>query len=303
MNLIVGVDPGATVGIAMIDLDGNVVKLFSQKELSQNGVIRFIEESGKPLVIASDVTSLPSSISKIARAFDAATFSPKDNILQSEKIEMTKNFDIKNDHERDALVAALLAYNYFYVKINKARKIAKKRQEDIIAASFHENRLNKVLRDVTKIPKEKKIKKKSQPKEKKTDETLKKKVDFLQEYNIKLKDENKKMKKKTERLENKIKNKRWKPVDKSKRIKKLQERIKIKDKEVRKSEEEVKSLKELLSKIPEGEYTIMGKKTFDNDYYESVKDLGRTVIAKLKKKEGRKISEKELEDIIKEHRG
>jgi len=59
---IVGIDPGTTVGVAMLDLDGNTVDVFSAKNYSVSDTIRRIISRGKPLVVASDVTPTPSMV-------------------------------------------------------------------------------------------------------------------------------------------------------------------------------------------------------------------------------------------------
>lgn len=107
---IVGIDPGTTVGIAILSLDGDLLFLKSFRGISPGEVIRLIAEYGKPVVIASDVSPIPGSVEKIRRSFNAVPASPGIEVSAEEKISLGKIFGYSNDHERDALTAALLTY-------------------------------------------------------------------------------------------------------------------------------------------------------------------------------------------------
>ena len=52
---IVGIDPGTTVGIAILSLDGELLYLKSFRGIAPDEVVKLIAEYGKPAVIASDV--------------------------------------------------------------------------------------------------------------------------------------------------------------------------------------------------------------------------------------------------------
>jgi predicted RNase H-like nuclease (RuvC/YqgF family) len=64
-------------------------------------------------VIASDVTPMPGSVEKIRRSFNAVPASPGIEVSAEEKIALGKTFGYSNDHERDALTAALLTYRSY----------------------------------------------------------------------------------------------------------------------------------------------------------------------------------------------
>ncbi len=51
----VGIDPGTTIGEAMIDLEGKPIEVFSSKNYSLSDAIEKIIACGKPLIVASDV--------------------------------------------------------------------------------------------------------------------------------------------------------------------------------------------------------------------------------------------------------
>ncbi|MGZ7095706.1 MAG: DUF460 domain-containing protein, partial [Methanobacterium sp.] len=53
--IIVGFDPGLTVGIAILDLNGNVISSKSFKEISRSEIIKHIISYGKAVLVATDV--------------------------------------------------------------------------------------------------------------------------------------------------------------------------------------------------------------------------------------------------------
>ncbi len=124
---IVGIDPGTTVGIAILSLDGDLLYLKSFRGIAPDEVVKLIAEYGKPAVIASDVTPMPVSVEKIRRSFNAVPASPGIEISAEEKIALGKAFGYSNDHERDALTAALLTYKSYK---NIFTRIEKKAQVD-----------------------------------------------------------------------------------------------------------------------------------------------------------------------------
>ena len=52
---IVGIDPGTTVGIAILSLDGELLLSESIRGISHDEVVRMIAEYGKPAIVATDV--------------------------------------------------------------------------------------------------------------------------------------------------------------------------------------------------------------------------------------------------------
>jgi uncharacterized protein len=111
--LIVGIDPGTTTAVAALDLDGNLLHLASSRQMNMAGVIESLYKVGKPLIIATDVQEMPYSVEKIRRAFSAIAFVPKQDVSVDTKVELTSPFPYANDHERDALSAALDAYRQY----------------------------------------------------------------------------------------------------------------------------------------------------------------------------------------------
>ena len=108
--LIVGIDPGTTTAFAALDLDGNLLHLQSSRQMTMSDVIETLCKVGKPLIVASDVEEMPYTVEKIRRAFSAIAFTPNQDTSVETKVELTAPFPYANDHERDALSAALDAY-------------------------------------------------------------------------------------------------------------------------------------------------------------------------------------------------
>ena len=120
--LIVGIDPGTTTAVAALDLDGNLLHLASSRQMNMADVIESLYKVGKPLIIATDVQEMPYSVEKIRRAFSAIAFVPKQDVSVDTKVEMTAPFEYANDHERDALSAALDAYRQYRHKFQNLIK-------------------------------------------------------------------------------------------------------------------------------------------------------------------------------------
>ncbi|MDD1686970.1 DUF460 domain-containing protein [Methanoregula sp.] len=120
--LIVGIDPGTTTGIAALDLDGNILHLASSRQMNMSDVIESLYKVGKPLVIASDVEPMPFTVEKIRRAFAAVAFTPKQDTSVETKMDLTEPFEYANDHERDALSAALDAYRHYRQRFQSLMK-------------------------------------------------------------------------------------------------------------------------------------------------------------------------------------
>lgn len=113
--IIVGVDPGINVGIAILDLRGKILNLNSKREAKKSDLIKHILKFGWPVVIASDVNPMPRSIEKLASAFGSKIFYPKTSLSNAEKMKIINDYkyEIGNAHQKDALAAALKAYKKY----------------------------------------------------------------------------------------------------------------------------------------------------------------------------------------------
>jgi len=121
--IIVGIDPGTTTAIAVLTLDGELRMLHSSRTISIPQVIEMIADQGRPLVIASDVFPTPNAVEKIRRAFNAVSSSPFEVLSAQSKIEFATPYGYSNNHERDAIAAAV---SFFRKNKNKLEQIRKK---------------------------------------------------------------------------------------------------------------------------------------------------------------------------------
>jgi predicted RNase H-like nuclease (RuvC/YqgF family) len=120
--VIVGIDPGTTTATAALDLDGNLLHLQSSRQMSLSDVTESLYKVGKPLIIASDVHEMPFSVEKIRRAFKAVAYTPRQDVSVETKLELTSPYPYGNDHERDALSAALDAFRSYKNKFQSILK-------------------------------------------------------------------------------------------------------------------------------------------------------------------------------------
>jgi predicted RNase H-like nuclease (RuvC/YqgF family) len=110
-HVLVGIDPGTTTAVAVTDLDGTVLDVFSTRTADTAEVIEWIIERGRPVVVAADVEPMPETVEKIRRSFDAAGWIPNSDLPVDEKLHRTRDHEYDNDHERDAMAAALHAFD------------------------------------------------------------------------------------------------------------------------------------------------------------------------------------------------
>ncbi|MBW2989564.1 DUF460 domain-containing protein [Candidatus Woesearchaeota archaeon] len=119
--LIVGIDPGTTLGYAMIDLQKNLVSIGSEKNLDIGALISLLIGLGRPLVIAGDKQNSPNLINKLAVKLGARAISPDYDLKVDEKRAIAGPFSAGNQHEIDALASALFAFRKISPTLKKIR--------------------------------------------------------------------------------------------------------------------------------------------------------------------------------------
>ena len=110
-RVVVGIDPGTTTAAAVVGLDGAVLDVLSTRTADTAAVIEWLIERGRPILVAADVTPMPETVEKIRRSFDAAAWTPDRDLPVDVKKHRTREVAYDNDHERDAIAAALGAYD------------------------------------------------------------------------------------------------------------------------------------------------------------------------------------------------
>ena len=108
-QLIVGLDPGTTVGYAILDLSGNVMAIGSRKHMTHAEIINILIDHGKPIILASDKKKTPDLNEKIASNLGARVIVPDHDLTGMEKKDFTAGYDYNDDHQKDALAAARYA--------------------------------------------------------------------------------------------------------------------------------------------------------------------------------------------------
>ena len=127
-RLIVGIDPGLTVGLSILDLRGRIVKIASFREVSRGQIIREITRYGKPTIICCDVYPYPSYVEKITATLSARIYAPKSVMTVAEKNEISRTLalqqgiSVKNAHQRDSLAAAYSGYKKYRSEFDKIDK-------------------------------------------------------------------------------------------------------------------------------------------------------------------------------------
>ena len=127
--IIAGVDPGITVGYAIIDLNGKVVKVGSLREGSEEDVIRIISCFGTPSLVAGDTAPPAGFVSKIAARFNVRLFHPRKSMTIEEKRHIAK--EILNPHMRDACAAAIKAYRKYANRLRQIEKMKRKNSDEL----------------------------------------------------------------------------------------------------------------------------------------------------------------------------
>jgi len=130
---IVGVDPGTTLGYAVIDLEGNIIELNASKLLNLSKLISIVTEIGLPLIIATDKANVPGFILKLSANLGTRIWHPKKDLLISEKRAITRGCQYKSDHERDSLAAAFFAYKQIRSLLTKIDNYIIEHEKDSIA--------------------------------------------------------------------------------------------------------------------------------------------------------------------------
>lgn len=128
-GLIVGIDPGPNTGIAILNFAGKILLVDSMRSAARGDIIRLITTYGDPTLVAADVTPPPNFVVKISKMLNTGLYYPERLLSADEKSQIVNDFTnsigtrIKGSHKRDALSAAIKAYQKFsevFDRINRA---------------------------------------------------------------------------------------------------------------------------------------------------------------------------------------
>jgi len=246
--LIVGVDPGSTSAVAMINFEGELVALESGKNFPPSDMITEIVEIGKAIVVTSDKAETPSKVEKLSNSVGAHTFELEKDLSQDRKRELGEG---ENSHERDASAAAIYAYKHLRDNIKKIKRISK--EEDIeleeLAKRYFEP--GKELLPEEENEKEENAQKQRNPFREKAEkleekvETLEQRIEELEEK-VQLKEQ---QRREMQSKYDKLKAGKTEEAIEDDEIKKREEKIGLKDEKITKLEEKLKN-----SRIREKQY-------------------------------------------------
>ena len=136
--LILGIDPGTTLGYAILDINGAILDVGSSKLFSKKSLIDQIIGFGKPVVIGCDKSAVPKYVEKISNSLGTRLISPKEDLLILDKRGITNEFNFRNDHERDALASALFAFRELRPLLTKIDNVLEKTNQSYISNAVKE---------------------------------------------------------------------------------------------------------------------------------------------------------------------
>lgn len=158
--VILGIDPGMSVGIAVLDLDGNPLLVHSFKNPDRESIIEKVLELGKPIIVAVDVAKPPDYAKKIATILNAQLYSPEEDMNVDEKQKLVREYESRygietpDTHSRDALASALKALKYIKPKIeeieSKIKGIIGVSRDEILVEVLKGKALSEVLENIFK---------------------------------------------------------------------------------------------------------------------------------------------------------
>ena len=181
-RLIVGVDPGVTVGLAVLSLDGQPILIESRRGWSLSEIVKVISELGEPTIISSDVSPASEILEQLSHKLNAVLFVPLISMGADEKRQIAKDYadlyglKLKNAHEADALAAAVKAYKHYERKFEhiEARlrsmslKVSAEDVKDLVVRGYSMKRAIQHLQGIDKyaapvvvkrpVPREEKLK-------------------------------------------------------------------------------------------------------------------------------------------------
>ena len=153
--VIIGFDPGLTSAFAVVSLNGDVLKVKSDKELTFPTIKEEVIKLGRPVLLAIDKSSIGSSAERLASSFGCKIWKPESDMLVEDKDDITTEKDTSNDHERDALASALGAYNEYEVLFRKIDSILTTRDllsfSDDVKAMIIEKRASNINEAIDRI--------------------------------------------------------------------------------------------------------------------------------------------------------
>ncbi|MBN2102024.1 MAG: DUF460 domain-containing protein [Candidatus Aenigmarchaeota archaeon] len=125
--LIAGIDVGLHTGVALLDLDGEIIFLESVYSPTMSYITNTISKHGNVISISTDREKTPAKARKIASALGTSILAPMKNMTNKKKRILIESFTrqekLKLDsHQKAALASAIFAYRNYTPRLKKLRE-------------------------------------------------------------------------------------------------------------------------------------------------------------------------------------
>ncbi len=131
--LIIGVDPGISTGLAILDIDGIPLEITSGRGLDRSDIVSHVLSHGTPVIVATDVNPVPETVKRLASMFNAELYVPSQSLSSDEKRQIVQEYvskypwiSVEDNHQRDALAAAVRAYRSIESKLRQVESYVSK---------------------------------------------------------------------------------------------------------------------------------------------------------------------------------
>ena len=131
--LIVGVDPGISTGLAILDIDGAPLEIISGRGLDRSDIVSHVLAHGTPIIVATDVNPVPETVKRLAAMFNAELYVPSQSLSSDEKRQIVQEYiskyhwiAVEDNHQRDALAAAVRAFRSIESKLRQVESYVSK---------------------------------------------------------------------------------------------------------------------------------------------------------------------------------
>jgi hypothetical protein len=174
-SLIVGIDPGTNLGLAVIDDNGNIIDKLSGKNIQNEDIVKYISDLKYVVLIATDKKEIPKTILDIASKLNVGVYSPKEDISLETKSKYYKDENLKNifenNHEFDAYISAIEALKKLKEIFKKAKRFSESQEEyiKILKYTLRNRKVEVVSAKNNLREKEKEIKEEKKRKKRKSD--------------------------------------------------------------------------------------------------------------------------------------
>ncbi len=132
--LVVGIDPGTTLGYAVLDTYGNLIAIRSGRTYSLPILLKELTSLGDVAMVATDKANPPTLCRKVSAKLGAALSWPRKDLAVAEKKSLTKRYSYANSHEMDSLAAALYALKGVRPKMRRIESYVRRSKDPALEA-------------------------------------------------------------------------------------------------------------------------------------------------------------------------